>query len=228
MKIQFKYLLCLGLLILYGCSYNWTGNTSGIEFLWKQSPQISFYTSMIFWVGLLIYAFVEKSSGCLLFLSVIIVLALIPILLPKKIIIDQDKITFKYSLISLKSNKEIKFEDIISLDVYDKSKERTKNYGTVGTTGTDRNIDYGISIKDKNSEIIIPFAKYYRPGDIAGILIKTPFKYLFFGRDFNVKLKYRNKLIFELKNRLPRTVNDSINWIDIDYKLLNEEYWLIR
>jgi hypothetical protein len=216
MKKYFKLIFSLGLLFLCSCSYTWTSGTSGEQFFLKQVPQVSFYTSMIFWTGALIFSYVQKSSGCAGIVLIIMFLALMPIILPRKIIIDNDKITMKYPFTSFKKDKEIKFDDIKTFEIYSNSATHTKTYGQVGTLGRRGEVDFGILIKDKKSEISIPFAKYKIDNSFSGLIINAVFKYLFFMNGFIVNMETRNEIIIEFQKRLPKKISDGIKWDEIE------------
>jgi hypothetical protein len=226
--LKYIYLLpyILVMLILAGCSYTWSGNINGDQFIWKQVPQISFYTSMVFWAGALVFSYVQKSSGCAGIVLIIMFLALMPVILPRKIIIDNGIITMKYPFTSFKKNREIRFDNIKTFEIYNNSTSYTKRYGQVGTLGKSGEIDFGILIKDEKSEISIPFAKYKFDKSFGGLIVNSVFKYLLFMDGFIVNMETRNAIILEFRKRLPGKISDGIKWNEIegDNKYLLERY----
>ena len=203
-KFYIQSALVFLLLIIFGCSFNWTGKTGNGVFIWRQVPQISFLTSILFW-GIIIRLFLKyKHQGCAITLSFFVLLAIISAIRPGKMVMNNETIHMRYPILSLKKSVKMKWADVQSCEFYYRSKTTRKRSAATGGSFKEKDVNRGLIIKDDKNEIIIPFAKGKRSKNPASWLVFTAFKYLMFAEDFEVR--NLDGLLNFIKSHLPERV----------------------
>jgi len=191
-------------LVISGCSFNWSGKSENGFFIWRQVPQFSLLTSILFWGFIIRLLLKFKHKGWAITISFFIFLAVLSALRSGKMMMNDESIHMRYPIISLKKSVNMKWTDVQSCEYYNRSKTTRKRSAATGGRFSERDVNRGIIMKDDKNEIIIPFAKGKRSKNPTSWLVFTAFKYLMFAEDFEVKDS--DNLIAFFKAHLPEKV----------------------